>query len=271
LARLFLREDIFFILSTTILSSKIGHKRSIFSWAIFLFLQVSPVIFAAQPDSLQRELNDSLATSRRTMIDRDLRGRGIKDPRVLAAMEAVPRHLFVPAHLRPFAYEDRPLPIGEGQTISQPYVVAYMSELLELRGSEKVLEIGTGSGYQAAVLARLAAEVYSIEILPSLSESARRIIDQLGFKNVYLKVGDGFFGWEEKAPFDAILLTASAPEVPKLLWRQLREGGRVIMPRGEPWQAQRLVRVRKVAGKEVVEELKDVLFVPLTGEIQKAR
>jgi protein-L-isoaspartate(D-aspartate) O-methyltransferase len=163
------------------------------------------------------------------------------------------------------------LPIGEDQTISQPYVVAFMSELLELRGHEKVLEIGTGSGYQAAVLARLAAEVYSIEIIPSLSERARRVIDQLGVKNVYLKVGDGFFGWEERAPFDAILLTAAAPKVPQSLWRQLREGGRIIMPRGKPRQVQRLVRVRKVAGKEVVEELKDVLFVPMTGEIQKVR
>jgi protein-L-isoaspartate(D-aspartate) O-methyltransferase len=117
----------------------------------------------------------------------------------------------------------------------------------------------------------LAAEVYSIEIIPALTESARRVIERLGFKNIYLKVGDGFFGWEEKAPFDAILLTAAAPKVPEPLWRQLREGGRIIMPRGEPWQPQRLVRVRKVAGKEIVEELKDVLFVPLTGEIQKAR
>lgn len=250
---------------------KISYRRLIFAWAIFLSLQIVPPIVAAQQDSLERERHDPFATARRTMIDRDLRGRGIKDPRVLAAMEAVPRQLFVPENLRRFAYEDRPLPIGEDQTISQPYVVAYMSELLELRGHEKVLEIGTGSGYQAAVLARLAAEVYSIEIIPSLSERAKRVIDQLGFKNVYLKVGDGFFGWEEKAPFDAILLTAAAPKVPERLWRQLREGGRIIMPRGEPWQPQRLVRVRKVAGKEVVEELKGVLFVPMTGEIQKAR
>jgi len=253
------------------LSSKINYKRTIFAWAIFLSLQIAPSIFAAHQDSLQPELDDSLATARRTMIDRDLRGRGIKDPRVLSAMEAVPRHLFVPESLRQLAYEDRPLPIGEDQTISQPYVVAYMSELLELRGDEKVLEIGTGSGYQTAVLARLAAEVYSIEIIPSLSESAKSLIEQLGLRNVYLKVGDGFFGWEEKAPFDAILLTAAAPKVPEPLWRQLREGGRIIMPLGEPRQTQRLVRVRKVAGKEVVEELKDVLFVPLTGSIQKAR
>ena len=252
-----------------LLSSKISCGRWIFAWAIFLSLQLSPPRVAAQQDALQREHHDSLVAARRTMIDRDLRGRGIKDPRVLSAMEAVPRHLFVPEDLRLLAYEDRPLPIGEGQTISQPYVVAFMSELLELRGDEKVLEIGTGSGYQTAVLARLAAEVYSIEIIPSLSAGANRVIEQLGFKNVYLKVGDGFFGWEEKAPFDAVLLTAAAPEVPQALWRQLREGGRIIMPRGAPWQPQRLVRVRKVAGKEVVEGLKDVLFVPMTGSIQK--
>jgi protein-L-isoaspartate(D-aspartate) O-methyltransferase len=247
------------------------YKQLVFACAIILFLQFWPPIFAAQQDSRGREVRDSLATARRTMIDRDLRGRGIKDPRVLAAMEAVPRHLFVPENLRPSAYEDQPLPIGEGQTISQPYVVAYMSELLQLRGDEKVLEIGTGSGYQTAVLARLAAEVYSIEIIPSLSESANRVIEQLGLRNVYLKVGDGFFGWEEKAPFDAILLTAAAPEVPGALWRQLREGGRLIMPLGEPWKTQRIVHVRKVAGEKIVEELANVRFVPMTGSIQKTR
>jgi protein-L-isoaspartate(D-aspartate) O-methyltransferase len=247
------------------------RKAFFFAWAFFLCLTISPQLLALQEDSLQHEADDSFAAARRAMVERDLRGRGIKDARVLAAMESVPRHLFVPKHLRRFAYEDRPLPIGEDQTISQPYVVAYMSELLELRGKEKVLEIGTGSGYQAAVLAQLATEVYSIEIIPALSESAKTVIAQLGVKNIYLKVGDGFFGWEEKAPFDAILLTAAAPKVPEPLWRQLKEGGRIIMPRGEAWEAQRLVRIRKVAGKEVVEELKEVLFVPLTGEIRKTR
>ena len=238
---------------------------------VLLGVQSPPPIFAAQQDSSERESHDSLATARRRMIDRDLRGRGIKDSRVLAAMEAVPRHLFVAENLRASAYDDRPLPIGVGQTISQPYVVAYMSELLELRGDEKVLEIGTGSGYQAAVLAQLAAEVYSIEIIPSLSESAKRVLERLGFRNVYLKVGDGFFGWDEKAPFDAILLTAAAPEVPPALWRQLREGGRIVMPLGAPRKTQRLVRVRKVAGREVVEKLEEVRFVPMTGSIEKAR
>jgi protein-L-isoaspartate(D-aspartate) O-methyltransferase len=250
---------------------KASSKRWISAWAIFLSLGALAPIFAAQRASPQGDLEDSLATARRTMIERDLRGRGIKDSRVLSAMEAVPRHLFVPEHLRALAYEDRPLPIGEQQTISQPYIVAYMSQLLELRGEEKVLEIGTGSGYQTAVLARLAAEVYSIEIIPSLSESAKPVIERLGLRNVHLKVGDGSFGWEEKAPFDAILLTAAAPEVPPPLWRQLREGGRIIMPLGQPWKTQRLVRVRKVAGKEVVEEFDAVLFVPMTGASEKAR
>jgi len=254
----------------TIVPLAANHKQWICAWTIILSLQIALPAFTRQ-DSLRRELDDGFATARRTMIDRDLRGRGIKDPRVLSAMEEMPRHLFVPENLRALAYEDQPLPIGEDQTISQPYMVAYMSELLELRGNEKVLEIGTGSGYQTVILARLAAEVYSIEIISSLSESASRVIKQLGLTNVSLKIGDGFFGWEEKAPFDAILLTAAAPQVPESLWRQLREGGRVIMPLGRPWKPQRLVRVRKIAGKKVVEELAGVVFVPMTGSIQKAR
>jgi len=202
------------------------------------------------------------------MIERDLRGRGIKNPRVLAVMDAVPRHLFVPEPLRAAAYEDRPLPIGAGQTISQPYIVAFMTELLELKGNEKVLEIGTGSGYQAAVLTRLAREVYSIEILPALSERAREVLLQLGYANVQLKVGDGFFGWREKGPFEAILLTASAPKIPEPLWQQLREGGRLVMPLGEELRAQRLIRFTKIGGKPVAEDFTGVLFVPLTGAIR---
>jgi protein-L-isoaspartate(D-aspartate) O-methyltransferase len=203
------------------------------------------------------------------MVDRDLRTRGIKDARVLAVMESVPRHLFVPERLQSLAYEDRPLPIGEGQTISQPYIVAFMTELLQLSGAEKVLEIGTGSGYQTAVLARLAARVFSIEILPSLSRRAKKLLGEIGLSNIELRTGDGFFGWEEAAPFDAILVTASAPKVPERLWHQLREGGRLVMPLGEPGRSQRLVRVKKAAGQPITEDLTDVLFVPLTGAIQK--
>ena len=205
------------------------------------------------------------------MIERDLMTRGIRDARVLEAMGSIERELFVPEKLRSLAYEDRPLSIGEGQTISQPYMVAFMTQLLSLKGTERVLEIGTGSGYQTAVLGKLAAEVYSIEIIPKLSDRAKILLVQLGFDNVHLKVGDGFFGWEEQGPFDAILVTAAAPKIPEPLWRQLREGGRLIMPLGAERQAQTLVRVTKSDGKQVVEELTGVVFVPLTGAIRQDR
>jgi protein-L-isoaspartate(D-aspartate) O-methyltransferase len=205
------------------------------------------------------------------MIERDLVSRGIQDKRVLEAMGSIERELFVPEKLRSLAYEDRPLSIGEGQTISQPYIVAFMTELLGLKGTERVLEIGTGSGYQTAVLGKLAAEVYSIEIIPKLSDRAKILLVQLGFDNVHLKVGDGFFGWEEQSPFDAILVTAAAPKIPEPLWRQLREGGRLIMPLGAERQAQTLVRVTKSDGKQVVETITGVVFVPLTGAIRQDR
>ena len=203
------------------------------------------------------------------MIDRDLRGRGIKDARVLAAMASIPRHRFVPENLRPAAYEDRPLPIGENQTISQPYIVALMSELLELKPTDKVLEIGTGSGYQTAVLAHLAEEVSSIEILPGLAERASKTLAALELRNIGFKIGDGFHGWEERAPFDAILITAAAPKIPEPLVRQLRDGGRLVMPLGDPGRTQRLVRARKSADRLAVEDFSAVLFVPLRGAIEK--
>jgi protein-L-isoaspartate(D-aspartate) O-methyltransferase len=214
---------------------------------------------------------DQLARARRGMIERDLIGRGIKDRRVLEVMGLLERELFVPEKLRSRAYEDRPLPIGAGQTISQPYMVAFMTELLGLKGSERVLEIGTGSGYQTAVLAKLAAEVYSIEIIETLSQRAKALLEGLGLDNVHLRMGDGFFGWEELAPYDAILVTASAPKIPEPLWEQLREGGRLIMPLGEERQTQRLIRVTKVEGKQVIENISGVVFVPLTGAIRQNR
>jgi protein-L-isoaspartate(D-aspartate) O-methyltransferase len=223
----------------------------------------------AQLESRPPESQDAFARPRRTMVARDLRGRGIKDERVLAAMGEIPRHLFVPERQRPSAYADRPLPIGERQTISQPYIVALMTELLELQPSERALEIGTGSGYQTAVLAQLAAEVCSIEILPTLSARAKKILDDLGYKNIRLKVGDGFYGWAELSPFDAILVTAAAPKIPEPLSRQLREGGRLVMPLAEGERNQRLIRARKSGGKLTIEDISAVLFVPLTGAIQK--
>lgn len=212
---------------------------------------------------------DELASARRRMVERDISGRGVRDPRVLEVMGVLPRHLFVPENLRPLAYEDRPLPIGAGQTISQPYVVALMTQLLELEGTERVLEIGTGSGYQTAVLAGLAREVFSVEIIEMLTARAQQILERLGMDNIRLKVGDGFHGWEVHAPFDAILVTAAAREIPDPLWRQLREGGVLVMPLGKAGHSQRLIRARKIGGRRVIEDLDAVLFVPLTGETQK--
>jgi protein-L-isoaspartate(D-aspartate) O-methyltransferase len=256
-------------MSTIISSSRTKRRAFSLAW-LFLFLATSWFrVHAAQQESTSRDGTDPFSQIRSAMVERDLRGRGIKDRRVLAAMDSLPRHLFVPENLRSVAYEDRALPIGQDQTISQPYVVAFMTELLELKGAEKVLEIGTGSGYQTAVLARLVSEVFSIEILPSLSERAKEILERIGFDNVRLKVGDGFFGWAEKAPFDAILVTAAAPKLPEALWRQLKEGSRLIMPMGKEGQTQRLVRIRKVAGRQVTEDITGVIFVPLTGAIRK--
>lgn len=257
-------------MSTITSFSRTNPKRLLSACVAFLLLLAAASLDAAELGPRKDDSSDPHFAARRAMMERDLKGRGITDPRVLAAMDAVPRHLFVPEQQRAAAYEDRPLPIGEGQTISQPYMVAVMAQLLELNGTERILEIGTGSGYHAAVLARLAAQVYSVEILGSLSARAKRVIDQLGIINVELKIGDGFFGWDEKAPFDAILMTAAAPRVPEPLWRQLREGGRLVMPLGAARQTQKLVRIRKVADKQIVEAISEVIFVPLTGAIQKA-
>jgi protein-L-isoaspartate(D-aspartate) O-methyltransferase len=248
--------------------SKTNNKDCFLTYVFCLFFSTF-LLDPTRYESQAAEPKNRFTEARRRMIERDLRGRGIKDERVLAAMESVPRHLFVPEKWRASAYDDRPLPIGEGQTISQPYIVAFMTELLELQEGQKVLEVGTGSGYQTAVLARLGVEVFSIEIVPALGERASKILSQLGYTNAHLKVGDGFFGWEENGPFDAILVTASAPKVPAPLWRQLREGGRLLIPLGEEGRTQRLVRVRKLAGKQVVEDVTGVAFVPLTGAIRK--
>jgi protein-L-isoaspartate(D-aspartate) O-methyltransferase len=254
-------------MSTTILSLNLNRKPSVLATLLSFFLPTLALVDAAQGERNK----DQFVRARRAMIERDLMTRGIRDARVLEAMGSIERELFVPEKLRSLAYEDRPLSIGEGQTISQPYMVAFMTQLLSLKGTERVLEIGTGSGYQTAVLGKLAAEVYSIEIIPKLSDRAKILLVQLGFDNVHLKVGDGFFGWEEQGPFDAILVTAAAPKIPEPLWRQLREGGRLIMPLGAERQAQTLVRVTKSDGKQVVEELTGVVFVPLTGAIRQDR
>ncbi len=206
------------------------------------------------------------ASLRDLMIREQLEGRGISDRDVLAAMREVPREEFVPADLRGYAYEDGPLPIGEGQTISQPYMVAYMTEALELSQGDRVLEIGTGSGYAAAVLSRIVAEVHTVERIAGLAAAARERLDSLGYLNIRIHVGDGSLGWAEQAPYDAIVVTAGAPDVPQLLLEQLAVGGRLVIPVGHNLTFQTLVRVRR-AGKDDYrrESLMAVMFVPLIG------
>ena len=208
---------------------------------------------------------DRYAVQRQKMVNAQLRARGIRDERVLAAMERVPRHLFVPDEYQSSAYEDHPLPIGNGQTVSQPYIVAFMLEVLSLDGSEKVLEIGTGSGYQTALLAELARQVYSVERIEVLAHSAEATLRLLGYANVSLPVGDGSRGLVEYAPFDAIVVSAAAPQIPKRLLEQLREAGRMVIPVGPP-DAQELILVRKQDGDAVITKLEGCRFVPLIGE-----
>jgi protein-L-isoaspartate(D-aspartate) O-methyltransferase len=205
-----------------------------------------------------------LATARSLMVQRQLVARGITDRNVLAAMGEVPRHLFVDESLWPEAYDDNPLPIGEGQTISQPYMVAVMTELLELKADERVLEIGTGSGYQAAVLTRLCRWVYTVERIQSLSERARKTLSACGYENVSFKVGDGTEGWAEEGPFDGIIVTAGAPTVPGVLVNQLRIGGRLVIPVGNRF-SQTLKRVIRTDEGTTVENHTGCRFVDLVG------
>jgi protein-L-isoaspartate(D-aspartate) O-methyltransferase len=208
---------------------------------------------------------DEFAAVRNRMVDTQIEFRGVTDPRVLTAMRRVPRHRFVPRGQWDQAYNDYPLPIGEDQTISQPYIVALMTEALELKEGDRVLEIGTGSGYQAAVLAELAAEVYSIDRLASLAEKAQKVLAELGYKNFHVRVGDGTLGWPEEAPFDAILVTAGAPQVPRPLVEQLALEGRLVIPVGDRF-SQTLTRVRKTKEGVKYDYLGGCRFVRLIGQ-----
>jgi protein-L-isoaspartate(D-aspartate) O-methyltransferase len=203
--------------------------------------------------------------ARQKMVETQIASRGIKDKRVLEAMKKVPRHLFVEEALGERAYDDHPLPIGEGQTISQPYMVGAMTEALELKKKDKVLEIGTGSGYQTAILAELAEQVFSIERIEKLSKMAAKTLEKLGYKNVVLRIGDGTIGWQDQAPFDGILVTAGAPEVPRYLFQQLNEGGRMVVPIGGI-HTQELAVVKKKDGKPVKIITFGCVFVPLIGK-----
>ena len=204
--------------------------------------------------------------AREQMVAGQIAARGVKDARTLDAMRKVPRHLFVPPELASEAYADHPLPIGHRQTISQPYIVAFMTEALHLEGDETVLEIGTGSGYQAAVLAEIVARVYTIEIVTPLAEESRERLERLGYHNVQVRAGDGYQGWPEAAPFDAIIVTAAAPRIPEPLKQQLRDGGRLILPVGDSWQE--LVVVTRRGDRFDEDRVLPVRFVPMTGEVR---
>lgn len=222
-----------------------------------------PFVFKTMNDRF--EDSDATREARERMVARQIERRDVTDERVLHAMRAVRRHAFVPDELREFAYEDRPLPIAREQTISQPFIVAYMSELLELSSTDRVLEIGTGSGYAAAVLAEIVAEVFTIERHDKLADSATAVFSSLGYSNIRVKLGDGTLGWPEEAPFDAIVATAAGPRVPEALKRQLAVGGRLVVPVGDRL-SQELVRVRRTGeDRWETEQVGGVRFVPLIG------
>ena len=211
---------------------------------------------------------DDFGAARRRMVEVQLRARDIVDRRVLSAMEQVPRHLFVPEDVRVRAYDDHPLPIGAGQTISQPYIVGLMTQLLGVKPGDRILEIGTGSGYQAAVLSRVASEVYTIEIVRPLGEQAGRTLTRLGYSNIHTRIGDGYQGWPDAAPFDGIIVTAAPPEVPQPLLDQLAVGGNLVVPVGDSWQDLKVYTKQK-DGSFHQRKVLPVRFVPMTGEAQK--
>ena len=233
-------------------------------WEKFITGQLA-ILMMGQAQLVRAE--DGEVKSREEMVRNQLAAGGIRKAEVLQAMAEVPRHEFVPASLRPYAYADGPLPIGHGQTISQPFIVAYMTQALELSKEDTVLEIGTGSGYQAAILGKLTKEVYTIEIVPPLAESARAVLSKLGFENVHVRQGDGYLGWPEKAPFDAIIVTCAPDHVPEPLISQLKEGGRLVIPVGATGGIQQLVLLRKRNGQISKEKMLDVRFVPMTGKM----
>ncbi|MFW6131930.1 MAG: protein-L-isoaspartate(D-aspartate) O-methyltransferase [Candidatus Aminicenantaceae bacterium] len=232
---------------------------------IFIALSLILLLFLFGKDK------KDFSSQRKNMVQRQLKARDITDKKVLDAMSKVPRHLFVPSRYRKQAYNDNPLPIDEGQTISQPYIVALMTKHLSLEKRDRVLEIGTGSGYQAAVLSCIAKEVYSIEIRKKLARQASEILKKLEYNNVKVKCGDGYFGWEKYAPFDAIIVTCAANHVPPPLLKQLKEGGQLVIPLGSTLYFQTLTLITKKNGKPRVKHISGVRFVPMVGEIQKKR
>jgi protein-L-isoaspartate(D-aspartate) O-methyltransferase len=242
-----------------------ARKHDMRKWAVTIFV----ILLGITLNVSISFSGDVFERRRQEMVEKDIRGRGVKDQRVLSAMLSVQRHLFVDEGQQNKAYNDHPLPIGEGQTISQPYVVALMTEAIDLKGNERVLEIGTGSGYQAAILAEIVKEVFTIEIKKGLHEMVKARLQTLGYSNIQVKHGDGYYGWESHAPFDVIMVTASANHIPPPLLAQLKEGGRLIIPLGSTVFYQNLTLVKKEKGKHSIKELGGVAFVPMTGQAQK--
>ncbi len=229
-------------------------------------------IFHLSPESENTHASDdNTVLMRKKMVKEQIISRGIRDKKVLDAMSKIPRHLFVDKSLIRRAYGDHPLPIGGGQTISQPYIVAWMTEALKLKPSYRVLEIGTGSGYQAAVLAELVSEVYTIEIREGLAKRAGQLLKTLGYKNINIKNADGYYGWQKHAPFDVIIITASANHIAPPLIKQLKEGGRLIIPLGRTLYYQTLTLATKKAGQLEVTQMGGVTFVPMVGEVRKSK
>jgi protein-L-isoaspartate(D-aspartate) O-methyltransferase len=233
---------------------------------ITLLLVMIFLLLSCSGQSEPEDKNLKYTEYRHRMVETQIERRHITDRQVLEAMRTVPRHLFVPKEYRSEAYRDGPLPIGKGQTISQPYIVAIMTELLALDSTSKVLEIGTGSGYQAAVLAEISDSVYTIEIIPELAQQADRLLDSLGYVDIHVRAGDGYVGWPEAAPFDAIIVTAAAPRIPEPLVEQLKTGGRMVIPVGD--FSQELMLLTKSGDGVVEKSIIPVRFVPMTGEVQ---
>ena len=229
-----------------------------------VLLKTSLLLFFVLHLAVYDALTQNYSRQRQHMVDSQIRGRGINDRATLRAMGEVPRHLYVPADQRSFAYSDRPLPIGYGQTISQPYIVAYMTEIIKPRKDFKVLEIGTGSGYQAAILAEIVDHVYTIEIVEPLGKTAGELLKRK-YENVSVKIADGYYGWEEYAPFDAIVVTAAAEHIPPPLIEQLKDGGRMIIPVGSPFRVQQLMLIEKKGESITSRSLMPVRFVPFTS------
>ena len=240
--------------------------KIMFLWFLLIIIPL-PLIHAGYDASAG---SDPFITARQQMIKNDLKARDIDDPAVLKAMEQVKRHLFVERSQWSAAYEDHPLPIGAGQTISQPYIAALMTQSLRLKKHDTVLEIGTGSGYQTAVLAELVSRVYSIEIIKTLADRADALLKSMGYRNIKIKAGDGYRGWEEYAPFDAIIITCAAGRIPPPLIRQLKEGGRIILPLGDSLFSQKLVLGIKRGDTLEMKTITGVRFVPMVGESEKS-